>query len=204
MVRSRGFCPWPVVKPSFQVFSLSSQATNSVASVMLPCSWWGAAVVMGFLLHGDRLRVMEKKLTNSGPFRELVDKHSIYLLALIACGGEQATPAGVMPIRICSAVACNGSGVTPMKLATSQKVPLTQWKDNTVRITGTRVPLDVIVNQFKLGATAEQIHDSFPAVSLKDVYGAIYYYLEHTDAVDVYMREQQLAVAETRQWVESQ
>src|SRR5712691_4280380 len=25
-----------------------------------------------------RLRVMEKKLTNSGPFRESVDKHSIY------------------------------------------------------------------------------------------------------------------------------
>ena len=48
-----------------------------------------------------------------------------------------------------------------MKPATSQKVPLTQWKDGTVRITGTRVPLDVIVNQFKLGATAEQIHDSF-------------------------------------------
>src|SRR6266699_1167645 len=47
---------------------------------MLPCSWWGAAVVMGFLLHGDRLRVMEKKLTNSGPFRELVDKHSIYTI----------------------------------------------------------------------------------------------------------------------------
>src|SRR6266446_9873377 len=80
MVRSRGFCPWPVVKPSFQVFSLSSKATNSVASVMLPCSLWGAAVVMGFLLHGDRLRVMEKKLTNSGPFRELVDKHSIYTI----------------------------------------------------------------------------------------------------------------------------
>jgi hypothetical protein len=32
---------------------------------------------MGFLLHDDRLRVMEKKLTNSGPLRESVDKHSI-------------------------------------------------------------------------------------------------------------------------------
>ena len=27
-----------------------------------------------------RLRVMEKKLTNSGPFRESVDKHSIYAI----------------------------------------------------------------------------------------------------------------------------
>ena len=50
----------------------------------------------------------------------------------------------------------------------------------------------------------EQIHDSFPAASLKDIYGAIYYYLEHTDAVEAYMQEQRQAAAATRQWVESQ
>jgi uncharacterized protein (DUF433 family) len=91
-----------------------------------------------------------------------------------------------------------------MQLEVSQNMPLTQWEDGTIRIAGTRVPLEVIVHQFKLGATAEQIHDSFPAVSLKDIYGAIYYYLEHADAVDAYMREQQQAAAATRQWVESQ
>lgn len=91
-----------------------------------------------------------------------------------------------------------------MQLAVSQQVPLTQWEDGTIRITGTRVTLDVIVTQFILGATAEQIHDSFPAASLKDIYGAIYYYLQHTDAVDAYMREQQQAAADTRAWVDSQ
>jgi uncharacterized protein (DUF433 family) len=91
-----------------------------------------------------------------------------------------------------------------MKLAPSQKVPWTQWKDGTVRITGTRLPREVLVNQFKLGATAEQIHASFPAVSLQEIDGAIYYSLEHTDAIDTYRREQQQAVGETRQWVESQ
>src|SRR5215831_11892536 len=35
---------------------------------------------MGFLLHSDRSRVMEKKLTNSGPLRESADKHSIYAI----------------------------------------------------------------------------------------------------------------------------
>jgi len=30
-----------------------------------------------------RLRVMEKKLTNSGPFRESVDKHSIYTMDIV-------------------------------------------------------------------------------------------------------------------------
>lgn len=91
-----------------------------------------------------------------------------------------------------------------MKLKVSQNVPLELWEDGTIRITGTRVTLDVIINQFKLGATAEQISDSFPAASLKDIYGAIYYYLEHTDAVEAYMREQQQAATETRLWVESQ
>ena len=81
---------------------------------------------------------------------------------------------------------------------------MTQWEDGTIRIAGTRVTLDVIVRQFTLGATAEQIHDSFPAASLKDIYGTIYYYLEHTDAVDAYLYEQQQAAVATRQWVESQ
>src|SRR5215813_12327399 len=101
-------------------------------------------------------------------------------------------------------VAHHDSGGIPMQLEGSQPVPLTQWDDGTIRVTGTRATLDVIVNQFKLDATAEQIHDSFPAVSLKDVYGVIYYYLEHTETVDAYMREQQKAAAAIRQRVESQ
>src|SRR5262249_16164220 len=74
-VRSRGFCPCPVVKPSFQVFSRSAKATNKVPAVMLSCTLRVAGVVMGFLLHSDRLRVMEKNRTNSGPLRAPAAKH---------------------------------------------------------------------------------------------------------------------------------
>lgn len=102
------------------------------------------------------------------------------------------------------AVARYSSGGARMQLVVSQHVPLTQWEDGTIGIAGTRVTLDVIVRQFILGATAEQIHDSFPAASLKDIYGTIYYYLGHTDAVDAYLHEQQQAAVATRQWVESQ
>src|SRR5712691_8554946 len=77
-VRSRGFWPWPVVKPSFQVFSRSAKATNSVTSVVLLYSCGVAAVVIGFLLHGKTFGFMEKKRTNSGRLREPADKHSIY------------------------------------------------------------------------------------------------------------------------------
>src|SRR4029450_1650393 len=92
-MRSRGFCPCPVVKPSFQVFSLNSKATNKVPSVMLSCTLRVAGVVMGFLLHSDRSRVMEKKLTNSGPLREPADKHSIYTIQLRP--GIQCAPAWI-------------------------------------------------------------------------------------------------------------
>jgi uncharacterized protein (DUF433 family) len=91
-----------------------------------------------------------------------------------------------------------------MSLEFSRHSPLVRWDDGSIRVAGTRVTLDVIVNLFKTGATAEQIHDSFPAASLKDVYGAIYYYLDHTEAVEAYLREQAAAAEETRRWVEEQ
>src|SRR3989475_5883142 len=60
------------------VFSLSSKATNKVPAVVISGTWQVAGVVIGFLLHNDCSRVMEKKLTNSGPLREPADKHSIF------------------------------------------------------------------------------------------------------------------------------
>ena len=62
----------------------------------------------------------------------------------------------------------------------SQTVPLRQWDDGTIRVKGSRVTLDSIVRLFKLGETAEQIQHSFPSLSLREIYGTIYYYLENT------------------------
>jgi hypothetical protein len=59
-----------------------------------------------------------------------------------------------------------------------------------------------VVHHFKLGSTPEQIQDSFPSVALKDIYGAIYYYLDQTAAVEGYLREQERESEETRQFVE--
>jgi uncharacterized protein (DUF433 family) len=86
-------------------------------------------------------------------------------------------------------------------LITTLPVPLTRGEDRTIRINGSRVTLDVIVHQFKLGDTAEQIQDSFPSLSLREIYGAIFYYLEQTEAVESYLCQQ--AEAETRRLLES-
>jgi uncharacterized protein (DUF433 family) len=56
-------------------------------------------------------------------------------------------------------------------------------------ISGTRVSLDSIVHAFLSGQTAESIAQSFPTLSLEQVYGAIAFYLAHRSEVDAYLRE---------------
>ncbi len=74
-------------------------------------------------------------------------------------------------------------------LAATLPAPLKIWEDGTIRVGCSRVLLDLVVHHFKQGATAEQIHHSFPSLSLRDVYGAIFYYLEHTEEVERYLEE---------------
>ena len=83
-----------------------------------------------------------------------------------------------------------------------QRVPLTLAEDGTIRLTGSRVTLDSVLDEFKRGATAEQIHDDFPSLPLRSIYGAISYYLEHTRAVEEYLGRQREAGEETRRFIE--
>ena len=83
-----------------------------------------------------------------------------------------------------------------------QNTPLILADNGTIRVKGSRVTLDVIVREFKRGATAEQIVEDFPSLNLRDVYGAIYYYLEHEAEVEEYLEKQKDAAAETREFIE--
>jgi uncharacterized protein (DUF433 family) len=85
----------------------------------------------------------------------------------------------------------------------TQTAPLTKGEDGTIRISGSRVTLDSLVGEFKRGATAEQIQEDFPSLGLREVYGAIAYYLEHMEAVEEYLQQQKKAGEETRIWIES-
>ena len=75
-------------------------------------------------------------------------------------------------------------------LATTLPAPLKAWEDGTIRVGSSRVLLDLVVHHFKQGATAEQIQHSFPSLALRDVYGAIFYYLEHAEEVETYLAGQ--------------
>jgi uncharacterized protein (DUF433 family) len=80
----------------------------------------------------------------------------------------------------------------------AQPVPLHAHENGAIRVRGTRVPLDTVVEAFTLGATPEQIVQDYPSLALEDVYGVIAYYLHHRAEVDAYLQERQQLAAEVR------
>jgi uncharacterized protein (DUF433 family) len=63
-------------------------------------------------------------------------------------------------------------------------------QDGAYRVAGTRVSLDSIVYAFISGQSAESIAQSFPVLTLEQVYGAITFYLANRDEIDRYLDAQ--------------
>ena len=64
-----------------------------------------------------------------------------------------------------------------------------EQRDNSYFVKESRVSLDSIVYAFLNGIAAEGIVQSFPVLSLEQVYGAITFYLANQEAVDLYLQE---------------
>jgi uncharacterized protein (DUF433 family) len=88
-------------------------------------------------------------------------------------------------------------------LKPNQSLPLAEWDDGSIRVADSRVPLDAIVHEFKLGATAEEILHSFPSLTLRDIYGSIFYYLNNTEQVEEYLRGRERRADEVRRFFDS-
>src|SRR5690242_17127792 len=78
-------------------------------------------------------------------------------------------------------------------------VPLTAGADGVIRIGGTRVTLDTVVEKFDQGATAEELALKFPTLKLAHIYAVIAFYLEHQAVVAAYLRQQDGAAEQIRQ-----
>lgn len=76
-------------------------------------------------------------------------------------------------------------------LETVQTIELTKTTDGTIRIGKTRVSLESVVHHFSVGATAEEIWQKFPSLTLAEVYGVIAYFLNNKDVVAKYVLEQE-------------
>jgi uncharacterized protein (DUF433 family) len=68
-------------------------------------------------------------------------------------------------------------------------LPVALDADGVARVGGTRVTLDTLVHAFLRGATAEEIAQQYPSLSLSDIYAAISFYLQNQYAVDRYLEQ---------------
>jgi uncharacterized protein (DUF433 family) len=83
-----------------------------------------------------------------------------------------------------------------------ERVPIHTDAHGVVRVAGTRVTLETIVEAFETGATAEEIAQQYPTVPLVDVYSVITYYLRHTPEVEAYLREREAIAGRVREEAE--
>lgn len=76
-----------------------------------------------------------------------------------------------------------------LSAAAAEPIPLSTDADGVIRVAGTRVTLDTLVDTFMTGASPEEISHDFPVLQLDDVYAVVTYYLRHRAEVDAYLRE---------------
>ena len=73
-----------------------------------------------------------------------------------------------------------------------------EQRDRGYYVHGTRVSLDSVVYAFLRGESADGIAESFPALSLEKVYGAIAFYLAHRSRIGCYLQEGKAEFARPR------
>jgi uncharacterized protein (DUF433 family) len=57
-----------------------------------------------------------------------------------------------------------------------------------IRVKGTRVPIDTLIDAFNKGVGPDEIQRNYPTVTREQVYATITYYLHNQEEVDAYLR----------------
>ena len=66
-----------------------------------------------------------------------------------------------------------------------------EQRDGGYVVAGTRVSLDSVVYSFLRGESPEGIAESFPALGLESIFGALAFYMANRETVDDYLRDGQ-------------
>lgn len=74
-----------------------------------------------------------------------------------------------------------------------------EQRDGTYWVAGSRVSLDSLVYAYWNGQSAESIAQSFPVLTLEQVYGALAFYLAHQTEIDAYLERRRTEYAAKRQ-----
>jgi uncharacterized protein (DUF433 family) len=90
-----------------------------------------------------------------------------------------------------------------LSAAAVEPIPLSTDSDGVIRVAGTRITLDTVIDTFMTGASPEEIAQDFPVLRLDDIYAVITYYLRHRDEVDGYLRERRSRAEAIRREIEA-
>lgn len=81
----------------------------------------------------------------------------------------------------------------------AELIPLVAGADSVMRVRGTRVTLDTVLAAFQQGATAEEIVQQYPSLSLADVYQVIGYALRHASDLESHFAQRRETAQATRE-----
>lgn len=81
--------------------------------------------------------------------------------------------------------------------------PLHEDPPGTIRVGGTRVTLDIVVNAYEGGDSPEEIVKSFPALTLAQVFGALAYYHQHREEVRRYLERRKREADDLQREIEA-
>jgi uncharacterized protein (DUF433 family) len=74
-----------------------------------------------------------------------------------------------------------------------------EQRETVYYIAGSRVSLASVVHAFLRGESPEEIADSFPAINLEQVFGAIAFYLANRELIDPYFQQGKADFARLRE-----
>ncbi len=79
-----------------------------------------------------------------------------------------------------------------------------EQRDGGYWIAGTRVSLDSLVYRWREGLSPETIRECFPVLTLKQVYAAIFFYLDQQATIDEYLKQAEVAEEKMAQQLRAQ
>jgi len=75
------------------------------------------------------------------------------------------------------------------EFAAVDTIPISKDANGVIRVSGTRVTLETLVESFRQGGTPEEIAQQYPTVPIGDIYEIIGYYLRHSAEFEAYFAE---------------
>src|SRR5262245_35045990 len=82
--------------------------------------------------------------------------------------------------------------------------PLRADPGGAVRVGGSRISLDLVVEQYENGMTPEDMVRAYDTLVLADVYAVIAYYLRHRDEVRAYLKRREEEAEALRARIETE